>query len=113
MDCLFCKILEGEIPSKKVYEDDRIYAFQDIHPQAPIHILVIPKKHINSILDLTDEDADLVGYMMSKISDIVKENDIPQDSIRIVSNCGKRAGQTVFHLHFHILAGRDFEWPPG
>lgn len=113
MDCLFCKILEGEIPSKKAYEDDRIYAFYDIHPRAPVHILIIPKKHINSILDLTDEDADLIGYMMSRIPEIVKENDIPRDCIRIVNNCGKRAGQTVFHLHFHLLAGRDFEWPPG
>jgi len=113
MDCIFCKILKDEIPSEKVYEDDRIYAFYDIHPKAPIHILVIPKRHINSILDLTDEDADLIGYMMSKIPEIVKENEIPEDSIRIVSNCGERAGQTVFHLHFHILAGRDFKWPPG
>ena len=98
-DCLFCKIIAGEIPSKKVYEDELCYAFYDIDPQAPTHFLVIPKEHIVSCGEVTAENAAVVGHCFQVISK--------------VSNCGERAGQSVFHLHFHVLGGRDMTWPPG
>lgn len=104
MDCLFCKIITGEIPSKKVYEDDRILAFYDIAPAAPTHFLVIPKAHIAGASEITSENAQLVGYIYEKIAEITKELGI--ESYRVVTNCGADAGQTVFHLHFHVLAGK-------
>ena len=110
-DCLFCKIAAGEIPSKKVYEDDLCYAFYDIDPQAPTHFLVIPKAHIGSCGEITVENADLVGHMFEVISRVTQDLGIP--SFRVVSNCGVSAGQSVPHLHFHVLAGRDMTWPPG
>ena len=103
MDCLFCKIISGEIPSKKVYEDEKIYAFYDIAPAAPIHFLVIPKTHIGGASELNAENADVVAYIFTKIAEITKEMGIT--SYRVVTNCGEDAGQTVFHLHFHVLAG--------
>ncbi|MBP3382157.1 MAG: histidine triad nucleotide-binding protein [Clostridia bacterium] len=103
MDCLFCKIIAGEIPSKKVYEDDRIFCFYDIAPAAPVHFLVIPKEHITGASAITADNADLVGYIYAKIAEITKEMGI--SSYRVVTNCGADAGQTVFHLHFHVLAG--------
>lgn len=103
MDCLFCKIISGEIPSKKVYEDDKIYAFYDIAPAAPTHFLVIPKQHIGGASELNAENADVVAYIFAKIAEITKEMGIT--SYRVVTNCGEDAGQTVFHLHFHVLAG--------
>ena len=99
-DCLFCKIAGGEIPSQKVYEDELVYAFYDIDPQAPTHFLVIPKSHIGS-----------VAHCFEVISKVTKDLGIAQ--FRVVSNCGEQAGQSVFHLHFHVLAGRDMTWPPG
>ncbi len=105
-DCLFCKIVKGEIPSKKVYEDEDVYAFSDINPQAPIHILVIPKKHISSIVELNEENKDIVGKIFITINKIAKENGFLEDGFRVISNCGVNAGQTVKHLHFHILAGK-------
>jgi histidine triad (HIT) family protein len=105
-DCIFCKIINGEIPSNKVYEDEQILAFRDIAPQAPTHILVIPKKHIASAAEITPEDAPLIGHIFAKIADIAREQGI-DDGFRVTSNCGKAAGQTVFHLHFHIIGGRD------
>ena len=105
-DCLFCKIVKGEIPSKKVYEDEDVYAFSDINPQAPIHILVIPKKHITSIVELNEENKDIVGKIFITINKIAKENGFLEDGFRVISNCGENAGQTVKHLHFHILAGK-------
>ena len=105
-DCLFCKIVKGEIPSKKVYEDEDVYAFSDINPQAPIHILVIPKKHISSIVELNEENTDIVGKIFITINKIAKENGFLEDGFRVISNCGENAGQTVKHLHFHILAGK-------
>ncbi len=105
-DCLFCKIVKGEIPSKKVYEDEDVYAFSDINPQAPIHILVIPKKHISSIVELNEENKDIVGKIFITINKIAKENGFLEDGFRVISNCGENAGQTVKHLHFHILAGK-------
>ena len=104
MDCLFCKIVAGEIPSNKVYEDDKILAFHDIAPAAPTHFLVIPKAHISGASAITAENAELVGYIYAKIAQITKEHGI--ESYRVVTNCGADAGQTVFHLHFHVLAGK-------
>ena len=105
-DCLFCKIVKGEIPSTKVYEDDEVLAFEDINPAAPIHILVIPKKHISSIVELNEENKDIVGKIFITINKIAKENGFLEDGFRVISNCGENAGQTVKHLHFHILAGK-------
>lgn len=111
MDCLFCKIAAGEIPSKKVYEDDLCYAFYDIDPQAPTHFLVIPKAHIASVSEVTPENQSVVGHIFSVIAQITK--DLGLESYRVVSNIGEQAGQSVFHLHFHVLSGRDMTWPPG
>lgn len=112
-DCLFCKIINGEIPSQKVYEDDKVYAFNDIDPQAPVHILVIPKEHIGSALELTDANADIVGHVFLTVSKLARELGFDKGGYRIVNNCGKDGGQTVGHLHFHVLAGRNIGWPPG
>lgn len=111
MDCLFCKIAAGEIPSKKVYEDDLCYAFYDIDPQAPTHFLVIPKAHIASVSEVTPENQAVVGHIFSMIAQITK--DLGLETYRVVSNIGEQAGQSVFHLHFHVLSGRDMTWPPG
>ena len=112
MDCLFCKIVAGEIPSTKVYEDELVYAFKDINPAAPVHILIIPKEHIMSdITEITPENSAIVAHIFEVIADVTKELGI--DSYRIVSNIGDQAGQSVKHLHFHVLAGRDLTWPPG
>lgn len=105
-DCIFCKIANKEINSDFVYEDDEIIAFKDINPQAPIHILVIPKKHIESIIDLTEEDEMLVGKMYTAVRKIAKKLNIEESGFRLIVNCGKDAGQEVPHLHFHILAGK-------
>ena len=110
-DCLFCKIAGGEIPSKKVYEDDVCYAFYDIDPQAPTHFLVIPKQHIASVSEVTAENATIVGHIFSVIAKLSRE--LGLESYRVVSNIGEQAGQSVFHLHFHVLSGRDMTWPPG
>lgn len=104
-DCLFCKIIKGEIPSTKVYEDDMVLAFNDINPEAPIHILVVPKKHINSFADLSQEDKDIIWHIHEVINKIAEEKNFKDDGFRVVTNCGKNAGQTVMHLHYHILAG--------
>lgn len=111
MDCLFCKIIAGEIPSKKVYEDDVCYAFYDIDPQAPTHFLVIPKAHIQSVSQVTEENAAAVGHIFAVIAQVTKELGV--ESYRVVSNIGAQAGQSVEHLHFHVLGGRDLTWPPG
>lgn len=110
-DCLFCKIISGEIPSKKLYEDELCYAFYDIDPQAPTHFLVIPKAHIASVSEVNADNAAIVGHIFSVISDLTKE--LGLNSYRVVSNIGEQAGQSVHHLHFHVLAGRDMTWPPG
>ena len=110
-DCLFCKIAAGEIPSKKVYEDDQVYAFDDIEPPAPTHILVIPKAHIGSCGEISPENSAVVAHAFEVISQVTKELGITD--FRVVSNCGEQAGQSVHHLHFHVLAGRDMTWPPG
>ena len=110
-DCLFCKIAAGEIPSNKVYEDDTVYAFYDIDPQAPTHFLVIPKVHIGSCGEITAKNAPVVARCFEVISKVTEGLGITD--FRVVSNCGAQAGQTVPHLHFHVLAGRDMTWPPG
>lgn len=112
MDCLFCKIIGGEIPSERIYEDDKIYAFRDIDPQAPVHFLVIPKKHIASLDDLKDEDKELIGYIFTKIRDLAKEMEL-DGGYRVVHNIGDDGGQSVKHMHFHVLGGRSLQWPPG
>lgn len=111
MDCLFCAISNGEIPSKKVYEDELVYAFYDVAPQAPVHFLVIPKGHIESCGAITEENSAVVAHCFEVISKVTKEMGITD--FRVVSNCGEQAGQSVKHLHFHVLSGRDMTWPPG
>ena len=110
-DCLFCKIIAGDIPSAKVYEDEYCYAFRDIAPQAPTHFLVIPKAHIASVAEVTEDNAAVVAHIFAVISKVTKE--LGLESYRVVSNIGEQAGQSVFHLHFHVLGGRDMTWPPG
>jgi histidine triad (HIT) family protein len=111
--CLFCRIASGEIKSKKVYEDEQVFAFEDINPQAPTHVLIVPRKHIPSLDDITDEDSLLLGTLLNRASDIAQNLHLNGDGYRIVINTGEAAGQTVFHVHFHILGGRSFGWPPG
>ena len=106
-DCLFCKIIKGEIPSTKVYEDEFVYAFKDINPEAPVHILVVPKKHIESGNGIEEVDENIMGKIFLAIKKIAKEQGVAQSGYRVVSNCGKDAGQTVMHLHFHILGGKE------
>lgn len=110
-DCLFCKIAEGQIPSNKVYEDEVCYAFYDIDPQAPTHFLVIPKMHIASVAEVTEDNAAVAAHIFAVISKVTKE--LGLESYRVVSNIGEQAGQSVPHLHFHVLSGRDMTWPPG
>lgn len=110
-DCLFCKIVAGEIPSNKVYEDELCYAFYDIDPQAPTHFLVIPKAHIGSVAEVTGDNSAVVAHIFQVIAKVTKQ--LGLDSYRVVSNIGEQAGQSVHHLHFHVLSGRDMTWPPG
>lgn len=107
-DCLFCKIIKGEIPSDKIYEDEEILAFKDINPAAPIHILVIPKKHIASLAHMEKEDEIVVGKIYGVINKIAEEQGFKENGYRVIVNCGKDAGQEVMHLHFHLLAGAKF-----
>ena len=110
-DCLFCKIISGEIPSDKLYEDELCYAFNDIAPQAPTHFLVVPKTHIGSAAEVDAGNSAVVAHIFEVIAKLTKEKGV--ESYRIVSNIGAQAGQSVPHLHFHVLAGRDMTWPPG
>ena len=111
-DCIFCMLANHEIPTDVVYEDDEMFCFYDAEPQAPVHVLLIPKKHIECIDDLKDEDAELIAHMMLKIKDIAKNLGL-ENGYRVVSNNGEDAFQTVKHLHFHILGKRKMSWPPG
>ena len=113
MSCLFCKIIAGEIPSTKVFEDDRLIAFNDINPQAPMHVLVVPKRHIATLNDLSQSDDDLVGAMVRTAASIAKDRGYDAPGYRAVFNCNAQAGQTVFHIHLHVLGGRTLTWPPG
>jgi histidine triad (HIT) family protein len=111
-DCLFCKVIEGKIPSKKVYEDDRVFVFEDINPKAPTHVLLIPKKHIEGLNTAASEDADILGYLQLVAAKLGRERGI-EDGYRTVLNVGPKSGQSVFHLHLHLIGGRDLKWPPG
>jgi len=111
-DCLFCKIIAGKIPSKKVYEDERAFVFEDIKPQAPTHVLIIPKKHIVGLKEATNEDAEIIGYLHLVAAKIARERGI-ENGYRTVFNVGPGSGQSVFHLHLHLLGGRQLGWPPG
>lgn len=112
MDCLFCAIAKGEIPSSKVYEDEQILAFNDIEPQAPVHVLIIPKAHIKWAYDINESNSGVVAHIFEKIPQIAEALDV-KDGFRIVNNCGDSAGQSVKHLHYHLMAGRQFTWPAG
>lgn len=113
MSCVFCRIINKEIPAKIVYEDEKVLAFHDINPQAPFHILVIPKKHIATLLDVNESDKEILGHIYIVINKIAKELGFAERGFRVVINCKEEAGQTVFHVHFHVLAGRVMNWPPG
>ena len=110
-DCLFCKIIKGEIPSTKVYEDDNFFFFFYIAPVAPVHVLVIPKKHVASIAALTEDDADVAGKMLFAIQKVAQELGLDKDGYRVIFNTGEKAGQTVHHMHAHILGGKEMAWP--
>jgi histidine triad (HIT) family protein len=112
-DCLFCKIIARQIPGSIVYEDDRVLAFNDINPQAPTHVLVVPKKHVESLNDLQPGDDQLVGELVRRAATIAKERGISAGGFRTVFNTNRDAGQTVFHVHLHLLGGRGMGWPPG
>jgi histidine triad (HIT) family protein len=111
-DCLFCRIIAGEIPSKKVYEDEHTYAFEDINPQAPTHVLIVPKKHVRGLKEAQTADAEMIGRCHLVAANIARQRSI-EDGYRTVLNIGPRAGQSVFHLHVHLLGGRRLGWPPG
>jgi histidine triad (HIT) family protein len=112
-DCIFCKIASGDIPAEKIFENDSVIAFRDLNPQAPLHALVIPKKHISTINDLTAEDTALVGEMFLAARQVAADNGLSARGYRTVMNCNAEAGQTVFHIHLHVLGGRAMTWPPG
>ncbi len=111
--CLFCRIVRGELPNEKVAETDDLYAFRDINPQAPYHILVVPKRHIPTVNDLPEADADLVGRMILLARDFAEDQDFAAEGYRLVLNTNRAAGQSVFHIHLHLLGGRHLSWPPG
>jgi histidine triad (HIT) family protein len=113
MSCLFCRIVAGEIPAAKVYEDDLLLAFNDIHPQAPLHVLIIPKQHVSTTSDLGPEHDATVGAMVRRAAAIAAERGYDSSGYRTVINCNEDAGQSVFHLHLHVLGGRPLAWPPG
>ena len=112
-DCLFCRIVRGELPARTVVDDDLVLAFHDIAPRSPTHVLVIPKAHIRSAADLTEADGSLLGRMFATLAGIARDAGIAEDGYRIVSNVGRWGGQTVDHLHLHLMGGRSFDWPPG
>jgi len=111
-DCLFCNVISGKARSKRIYEDDKVYAFEDIRPQAPTHVLIIPKQHIVGLKEAKPEDAEIIGYMHLVAARLARERGI-EDGYRTVLNVGPRSGQSVFHLHLHLIGGRDLRWPPG
>lgn len=112
-DCLFCKIIRGQIPAALVYQDDRVVAFKDINPQAPMHLLVVPRRHVASLNDLTADDDGLVGEMVRRATTLARDHGHSERGFRTVFNCNADAGQTVFHIHLHVLGGRTLTWPPG
>lgn len=112
MSCLFCRIIAGEIPSRKVYEDERVYGFEDVNPGAPVHVLLVPKRHLAGLAEATLEDESILGYLQLKAADIARHKALT-GGYRTVLNVGPDAGQSVFHLHLHLLGGRALAWPPG
>ena len=112
-NCLFCGIVAGQIPASLVYQDDRLVAFKDINPQAPLHLLIVPRRHIATVNDLLPGDDELIGAMFRRAAALAKQNGYSDRGYRTVLNCNRDAGQTVFHIHLHLLAGRGFGWPPG
>ncbi|WP_066495322.1 histidine triad nucleotide-binding protein [Abyssisolibacter fermentans] len=112
-DCLFCKIINGEIPCDKVFENEKVLAFNDIDPQAPVHILVIPKVHIESLNDINQDNCEIIKEIHLVIKKIAKDLKIDRDGYRVITNCGELGGQSVKHLHYHVLGGRNLKWPPG
>jgi histidine triad (HIT) family protein len=112
-DCLFCKFVSGEIKPQTVYEDDDVLAFRDINPQAPCHVLIVPKRHISTLNDLTPDDAELVGKLYLAARKVAQQEGIDTAGYRTVINCNEQAGQTVFHIHLHLMGGRPMGWPPG
>lgn len=112
-DCIFCKIANGEIPSEKVFESANVLAFKDINPEAPVHVIIIPRRHISSVNDIEDQDVNIIGDIFLAAKEIARRQGIADEGYRIVTNCGEKAGQSVKHLHYHLLGGRDLKWPPG
>jgi histidine triad (HIT) family protein len=113
MSCLFCRIIAGEIPGTFLYQDDRLVVLQDVNPQAPVHALVIPRKHLDTLNDLSPEDDGLVGEMVRRAALVARERGVAETGYRTVLNCNREAGQSVFHIHLHLLGGRPMAWPPG
>ncbi len=113
IDCTFCDIIAGKRPGEIVYQDDQIVAFKDINPQAPVHLLIVPRKHIESVLELTPEDQQLVGAMFLRAKELAKQLGLAEKGFRLVVNTGKYAGQAIYHIHLHLLGGRRMTWPPG
>ncbi|MBA1337157.1 MAG: Bis(5'-nucleosyl)-tetraphosphatase (asymmetrical) [Firmicutes bacterium] len=112
-DCIFCKIIDGEIPGDMVYQDDRVVAINDIDPKAPVHILIMPKKHIPSLLEVEQEEQNILSHIMMVAARLAREKGISEKGFRVVNNCGEEGGQSVGHIHFHLLGGRYMQWPPG
>lgn len=112
-ECLFCRIVAKEIPSKVVYEDKQVLAFHDINPAAPVHVLIVPKQHRTSLLDVTPDDQAVLGHLQLVAGQLAREFGLEERGFRLVSNCGEEGGQTIGHLHFHLLGGRTLQWPPG
>lgn len=112
-NCIFCQIVAGKIPSEKVYEDEDLFAFRDINPAAPVHILVIPKKHISSLMELEEADQAIGGKILLGIQKVARQLGLHEKGFRVVNNMGEEGGQTVYHIHFHLLGGRHLTWPPG
>jgi histidine triad (HIT) family protein len=112
-NCLFCKIQEGEIPVDMLFENEEVLAFRDVNPQAPVHVLIIPRKHISTVNDITDSDESIMGKLFAAAKRIAAQEGISEDGYRLVVNCNEKAGQSVFHIHMHLLAGRAMTWPPG
>jgi len=113
VSCIFCKIIAGEIPAKIVYQDELVVVIEDINPGAPLHLLLIPRRHIANLLDLVESDDSLIGYIHRVAAQIARERGVAGDGFRFVTNTNSAAGQSVFHIHFHLLGGRDLQWPPG
>lgn len=112
-DCLFCKIDRGEIPSEKVYDGEGVFAIRDVNPQAPVHLLILPKKHFSTIMEIEDGDQKMIGSIFTVANKLAKENGLTDTGFRMILNCGRGAGQSVFHIHYHLMGGRALNWPPG